>query len=160
MKTLVLAAELLQELSSYLEGAYPEEGAGFLLGKTEEELGRVQALFPLPNAREAEARSNRFLLTPQDYVVAELHAEQSGLEILGVFHSHPDCPNTPSEFDRQWALPHLVYLITTVSQGKAANHRAWMLREDRSAFDEITLELSTRPPFLSTTHSVGQLTNP
>jgi proteasome lid subunit RPN8/RPN11 len=141
MTTLFLPATLLEELSRHLETSYPDEGAGFLIGEIEGPLRRVRAILPLANAREAEARHNRFLITPQDYAWAEQRAAQAALDVLGVFHSHPDSPNIPSEFDRQWALPYFAYLITTVHQGKAAHHRVWMLREDRSAFDEIPLQI-------------------
>lgn len=141
MTTLFIPATLLEELSRHLETSYPEEGAGFLIGEIEGQARRVRAILPLANAREAEARHNRFLITPQDYAWAEQRAAQAALDVLGVFHSHPDSPNIPSEFDRQWALPYFAYLITTVNQGKAAQHRVWMLREDRSAFDEIPLHI-------------------
>ncbi|PWH18991.1 MAG: hypothetical protein DDG59_04585 [Anaerolineae bacterium] len=140
MTILSIPAELLQELSHHLEVAYPDEGAGFLLGESQGGLRRVRAILPLPNAREPSARHNRFLITPQDYAQAEQRAAQEACDVLGVFHSHPDSPNIPSEFDRQWALPYFVYLITTVNQGKATHHRVWLLREDRSAFDEIPLQ--------------------
>jgi proteasome lid subunit RPN8/RPN11 len=141
MTTLFLPETLLHELSLHLEFAYPDEGAGFLLGEIEGDLRRVRAILPLPNAREATARHNRFLITPQDYARAEQRAAQLACDVLGVFHSHPDSPNIPSEYDRQWALPFFAYLITTVHQGKAAQHRVWVLREDRSGFDEILLEI-------------------
>lgn len=160
MTTLFLPATLLEELSRHLETAYPHEGAGFLFGETEGHLRRVRAILPLPNAREAAARYNRFLITPQDYARAEQRAAQAALDVLGVFHSHPDSPNIPSEFDRQWALPYFAYLITTVNQGIASQHRVWMLREDRSAFDEIPLQIGeetippqrANPPYNPSTH--------
>jgi proteasome lid subunit RPN8/RPN11 len=149
MITLLIPAELLAVLSDHLEAAYPDEGAGFFLGKSEGELRSVGEVFPLPNAREAEARHNRFLITPQDYARAEQRAAQSGLDVLGVFHSHPDSPNIPSEFDRQWALPYFAYWITTVSQGKCTHHRVWMLRDDRTEFVEIAYRVPTTNPCVS-----------
>ncbi len=58
---------------------------------------------------------------------------------MGVYHSHPDSPNQPSEYDRQWALPWFSYVITRVQQGKAINSRSWVLSEDRQRFDEEEL---------------------
>lgn len=142
MTSLTIPADLLAQLSAHLEAAYPEEGAGFLLGKIVGEGRLVRAVFPLPNAREAAARHNRFLITPQDYARAEQRAAQANLDVLGVFHSHPDSLNIPSEFDRQWALPYFAYLITTVTQGKAEHHRVWLLHDDRSRFAEIALEIT------------------
>jgi proteasome lid subunit RPN8/RPN11 len=123
---------LLEEIADHLESAYPEEGAGFLLGRD----GRVKDILPLPNAREDAARYNRYLITPEAYLKAELKAAELGLDLIGVFHSHPDCPNVPSEYDREWAQPFFSYLITRVDDGRAVSHRSWRLAEDRSKFNE------------------------
>jgi proteasome lid subunit RPN8/RPN11 len=87
------------------------------------------------------ARRTRYLLTPQDYLWGEEQAEQLGLEVLGVFHSHPDAPNRPSEFDREWAWPSFTYIITSVQGGGAIESRAWLLASDRSGFQEETIEI-------------------
>ncbi len=140
MKTaLLLPHTLLQAIQDHLEAAYPEEGVGFLLGQ--EYPRKVEAILPLPNRREHTARQNRYLIAPEDYLQAELSAEQRGLVLLGVFHSHPDHPNQPSEYDRQWAQPFFSYLITCVQQGTAAGTRSWRLLADRSAFIEEALQI-------------------
>ena len=95
----------------------------------------------LANAREDEARHNRYLITPQDYLRGEQMADGLGLEVIGVFHSHPDHPNRPSEFDREWAWPWLSYVITSVFAGRAVESRAWRLKEDRGAFEEEIIEV-------------------
>jgi proteasome lid subunit RPN8/RPN11 len=127
---------LLQEIEAHGEQAYPEEGAGLLLGGVDGERSRAEAIFPLPNSREDAARHNRYLITPQDVLRGEQKALQLGLGVIGVFHSHPDHPNRPSEFDREWALPFYSYLITSIQSGKTAGSRSWKLREDRTAFEE------------------------
>ena len=96
----------------------------------------------MSNSREDGARHNRFLFTPDEYLQAELNAERLGLDLIGVFHSHPDCPNIPSEYDREWAQPFFSYLITRVDHGKAVNSRSWKLLEDRSKFEEEPIQLS------------------
>ena len=127
--------DLLKQIHAHGEEAYPEEGAGFMLGSDGEQR-LVSALLPLSNAREDEARHNRYLFTPEDYMKAEIEAECRGLSLLGVFHSHPDHPNRPSEFDREWAQPYFSYVITSVRSGKALESRSWRLVEDRSDFEE------------------------
>ncbi len=129
---LAIASEVIEQINAHVEGAYPEEGAGFLIGVE----GEVKEILSLPNAREDEARHNRFLITPEDYLKAELKADSLGLSLIGVFHSHPDCPNVPSEYDREWAQPFFSYIITRVDAGKAVNSRSWRLVEDRSKYDE------------------------
>jgi len=135
---LVIPQELLRQIHVHGEQAYPEEGAGFLIG----EAGKVENILPLENAREDGARHNRFLITPEEYLKAELTADRLGLSLIGVFHSHPDHPNRPSEYDREWAQPFFSYIITTVNEGKAIESRSWILLEDRTEFDEEEIRIS------------------
>jgi len=133
----MISQQLVQGITAHVESTYPGEGAGFMLG-TE---GKVTEIFALPNAREEEARHNRFLLTPEDYIKAEMKAMELGVDLIGVFHSHPDCPNVPSEYDREWAQPFFSYIITRVDDGKVVSHRSWKLVEDRSKFDEEEIKI-------------------
>ena len=135
---LKLTQNILEEINKHVEEAYPEEGAGFLIGVE----GEVKQILSLPNAREDEARHNRFLFTPEDYLKAELKADALGLSLIGVFHSHPDCPNVPSEYDREWAQPFFSYVITRVDEGKSVSHRSWRLLEDRSKYEEEEIKIS------------------
>ena len=129
---LAVSNDLIEQINKHVEEAYPEEGAGFLIGVE----GEVKEILALPNAREDEARHNRFLITPEQYLKAELTADKLGLSLIGVFHSHPDCPNIPSEYDREWAQPFFSYIITRVDEGKAVSHRSWRLIEDRTKYEE------------------------
>ena len=135
---LVIPGRLIEQMNAHVENAYPEEGAGFLIG----EEGEVRAIMTLSNSREDGARHNRFLFTPEDYLQAEMKAEGLGLSLIGVFHSHPDCPNIPSEYDREWAQPFFSYIITRVDNGQAVNSRSWKLLEDRSKYEEEEIEIS------------------
>lgn len=139
--SLRLSSELLSEIHAHGEASYPEEGAGLLLGTLAGDLRVVKSTMTFENAREEPARRNRYLLTPQDYLRGEGEAARLGLDVIGVFHSHPDHPNRPSEFDRQWAMPNLSYLITSVHAGEASGSRSWLLRQDRSNFDEETINV-------------------
>ncbi|MDP2776084.1 MAG: M67 family metallopeptidase [Anaerolineales bacterium] len=132
-----ISTGILDGISKHVQEAYPEEGVGFLIGVE----GEVIQILPLPNAREDAARHNRFLITPEDYLKAELKADSLGLSLIGVFHSHPDCPNAPSEYDREWAQPFFCYIITRVDEGKAVNHRSWRLLEDRTTYEEEEIEI-------------------
>jgi proteasome lid subunit RPN8/RPN11 len=141
--TLSVSDEVLARIHAHGEESYPEEGAGFLLGADSGNGSRaVTSIFPLTNSREHEARHNRYLITPEDYLKAELTADKLGLSLIGVFHSHPDHPNRPSEYDREWAQPFFSYIITTVNQGKAIESRSWRLLEDRSKFDEEEIKIN------------------
>ena len=134
---LKISNDLVTQINAHVEKAYPDEGAGFLLGVD----GEVKDILALENAREEDARHNRFLLTPEDYMKAEMKAMELGVDLIGVFHSHPDCPNVPSEYDREWAQPFFSYIISRVDNGKTVSHRSWKLVEDRSKYDEEEIEI-------------------
>ena len=134
---LAVSKDLIDQINAHVEEAYPEEGAGFLVGVE----GKVEKIIPLGNAREDEARHNRFLITPEEYLKAELKADSFGLSLIGVFHSHPDCPNVPSEYDREWAQPFFSYIITRVDEGQVVSHRSWRLVEDRTKYEEEEIEI-------------------
>jgi proteasome lid subunit RPN8/RPN11 len=148
ISSLSIPPNLMREIEAHGEAAYPEEGAGFLLG-TDGATREVTAILCLPNEREDGARHNRFLIGARDYVRAEMEAEDRGLALVGVFHSHPDHPNRPSEFDREWAQPYFSYLITSINGGQAAGSRSWRLSEDRSTFSEEPVATAEIHPSLS-----------
>jgi len=133
--SIIIPPDLLAKIHAHGEQAFPDEGAGFLFGSGDEDR-QVSAVYELPNAREDEARHNRYLITPQDYLKGELEAERLGLDVIGVFHSHPNSPNHASEYDRDWAQPFFSYVITSVYDAKAVESRCWRLSEDRSQFIE------------------------
>jgi len=133
--------EVLRLIQAHGEAAYPHEGAGLLLGHAAHADKTVVAAFPLPNRSEAVEQYYRYLLTPEDMLSGERAAAERGLDVVGIFHSHPDHPALPSAFDRDWALPWYAYVITSVERGRAAGLGAWRLKEDRSAFDPESLRV-------------------
>ena len=139
--TLQFSKAVLAQIHAHGAKAYPQEGAGFLLG-SEDTQRIVKSILTLSNAREETARNNRYLITPADYLKGELEADRLDLKLIGVFHSHPDHPNSPSEFDREWAQPYFSYVITSVESGKAGESRSWRLVEDRSRFEEEKIQIT------------------
>lgn len=132
--TLHLEDALLRQLRRHAEDHYPNEGAGLILGHARGEVRRAIKLIPLTNRSEEEAR--RYRIDPQDMLTAELEAERLGLDILGVFHSHPDVPAEPSPIDTQSAFPWFSYVITNLQAGKTCETRSWRLNHDRSRWSE------------------------
>jgi proteasome lid subunit RPN8/RPN11 len=139
---LEITQQLIDQIHDHGEEAYPGEGAGFLLGSTNGDLRMVTVILKLPNAREESAKRNRYLLTPQDVLRSEQEAAKLGLDVIGVFHSHPDHPNQPSAFDLEWAMPWFSYIITSVNSGQAVGSRSWRLTDDRSTFEEEIIQIS------------------
>lgn len=137
-----ISRRLLNEIQSQGENAYPEEGAGLLLGYEQDGNRFVQSLLMLENAREDTARHNRYLINAADMLSGEKEAERLGQSIIGIFHSHPDHPNLPSEFDREWAIPWYSYLITSIDNGQAVESKSWKLVDDRSGFSPEDIIIS------------------
>ena len=113
---------------------YPHECCGALIGRDDV----VTAVHPLPNTTE-EGPRRRFLVRPDDYRVAETKARAAGGDLLGFYHSHPDHPARPSQYDLDHAWPYFSYVIVSVQNGEARDMTSWRLREDRSAFDQEDL---------------------
>jgi proteasome lid subunit RPN8/RPN11 len=132
---LLVSDEVLKKIWAHGEEHYPHEGAGLLLG-SEDGQRRVVDILPIENAREEESRHNRYLITAQNMLKGERKAEELGLDVVGIFHSHPDHPNLPSEYDRDWAMPWYSYIITSIQGGTVAGSRSWRLSDDRSHFIE------------------------
>ena len=125
------------------EGGYPNEVCGILLGKDENGRRVIRLTMPIENSFEQDEQYHRFLITPADMFRAERLARHDRLDVLGVYHSHPNAPAQPSEYDRDHAAwTSWSYVIVSVRDGKAAEIRAWKLRDDRSAYDEEEVEVS------------------
>ena len=114
--------------------AYPNECCGALLGRD----GLVRGAFSLPNTTE-EGPRRRFLVRPQDYRDAEAKASELGLDLLGFYHTHPDHPSRPSQYDLDHAWPFFSYVILSVHSGVPQDMTSWRLQEDRAAFTEEQL---------------------
>ena len=119
------------------EATYPNECCGVLFGHfTASGDAKVTAILPIENAREAEAQYNRFVITADDSLRAERAAQKLGVDVLGFYHSHPDHPAIPSEYDRQHALPFYAYIIVAVANGQARELTSWQLSNDRLQFTQ------------------------
>lgn len=131
-----LTTEHLDQIRRHGEQTFPEECGGLLLGVMENDGRVIREVLSLENVRR-DSRHNRVELSPLDYAGAEREATKRGLGVWGYYHSHPNHPAIPSGFDLDHApFIEWSYLIVAVREGKAAEVRAWTVREDRSQFDE------------------------
>lgn len=142
--TLLLTTDLQAEIARHGMAAYPYEGCGLLLGEMTDGVKVVRAVQPTPNVwPEAEERRVRFRIAERDWLAAELAAAAQGLDIIGVFHSHPDHPPVASPRDLAWAAwSGYSYLITEIRAGQAHSSRSWELNPTRTAFDEELIQVS------------------
>lgn len=134
-----IPAELFRRITQHGETSYPHEGAGVLFGSVHNKWIEVEDLMTLPNTFDERQRHRRYMIDAQGMMEAELAAEGLDLEVVGIFHSHPDHPAQPSKYDLEHSLPWYAYIITSIDAGEAHNSRAWRLQEDREAFMEIEL---------------------
>ena len=139
MTSLALWPEVDAAVRAHGASTFPHECCGALLGRE----GVAQEAFALPNTTE-EGPRRRFLVRPDDYRVAEKRAREQGLDLLGFYHSHPDHPAVPSQYDLDHAWPSFSYVIVSVMAGEPGDLRSWRLRDDRSQFDEEGI-LQIRP---------------
>ena len=130
-RVLVVSDAVAAAIRRHGRETYPDECCGALVGND----AVVAETFPLPNTTE-EGPRRRFLVRPSDYRAAEKRATESGRELLGFYHSHPDHPARPSQYDLDHAWPVFAYVIVAVEKGEPKAMTSWRLREDRSAFDE------------------------
>jgi len=156
---LTITAAVDEAIRMHGQETYPHECCGALVGRGD----RVTGIVALPNTTE-EGPRRRFLVRPSDYREAEHQAGELGAELLGFYHSHPDHPARPSQYDLDHAWPTFAYIIVAVSGAGLARHGAegataagdglprrsdegakagdmtvWHLKEDRSAFEEGSL---------------------
>lgn len=131
---LEISPHTLQEMQGHAESDYPNECCGFFYGLGGE-IRKVHIARATDNAKEGDQR-RRFMIDPQDYQEAEQYAVDNDLDLLGVYHSHPDHPAEPSEHDRKVAMPWFSYIIISVSKGNAGPIRSWRLNNNREFVEE------------------------
>ncbi len=135
---LQLTPEIASAIRAHGRETYPHECCGALVGRD----GDVTSTVPLPNTTD-EGPRRRFRVSDPDYLRVERAADAAGAQLLGFYHSHPDHPARPSQYDLDHALPSFSYIIVSVLAGVAGDMRSWRLRDDRSAFDEEALSVLT-----------------
>ncbi|MGB3135509.1 MAG: M67 family metallopeptidase [Nodosilinea sp.] len=176
MAVLYLKPEHLGAIAQVLSAAYPREGCGLLLGRrtfvavaevTEETQRAVASVVPMTNAWEPSllpytdaqgqgaqdhSRRDRYWIDPADLLVVQRSARQQGLEIIGIYHSHPDHEAVPSECDRALAWPVYSYVIVSIVQGQVADLKSWRL-DEQGQFQPESVKMigssTDKAPFLS-----------
>ena len=129
-----LNQDFTERIRAHAAQSYPYECCGALLGAETDGGRAVRDLVMLDNQRDDSPR-NRFLVRPEDVLRVENAARERGLDVLGWYHSHPDAPARPSEFDREHAWPWYSYVIVSVEAGEPRGMASWRLTDDRERFD-------------------------
>jgi proteasome lid subunit RPN8/RPN11 len=137
----------LQTIYTHAENTYPEECCGVLLGYLDVEIKTVIKIIPTENAWNQDSASDledivpeynkrkRYAIAPQSLLQIQKQAREESLNIIGIFHSHPDNTAIPSECDRKLAFSGYSYIITSVTNGKVIDIKSWVL-DDNHQFQE------------------------
>jgi proteasome lid subunit RPN8/RPN11 len=139
---IALTSQHFDEIRQHGERDYPFECCGLLLGRFETGKKVVIQTYPISNAREEEAKRNRFLIRPEELMQGEQHAREKGLDVVGFYHSHPDDRAVPSQYDLEHAWPTYSYIVVAVEKSKATDLRSWEMEADRSRFNEEEITTS------------------
>jgi proteasome lid subunit RPN8/RPN11 len=137
--TLRVPEELVRNIEAHGVETFPYECCGALLGYDDDSGRKVAALFALSNRRDDSPR-NRFEITPEDVLLAERTARDKKLDLIGWYHSHPNAPARPSDFDREHAWPWYSYIIVSIRDGAPKEITSWRLQDDRTAYDPEQIE--------------------
>lgn len=130
-----LDSEQMESIFSHAKQGYPNEVCGIILGACDGQSKRAVAVRKAGNLNTDRAH-DRYELDPMDLLAAERDGRDQNIEIVGFYHSHPDHPDAPSEFDRQRAWPVYSYLIISVRDGKDVSVRSWQLNDETKQFEE------------------------
>ncbi len=146
--TIWMSGHLAEQIRLHGSETYPHECCGALLGRdseieSQDTAREVLDLFPLVNRRDDSPR-NRFSVTAEDVLNADQAAQEQGLEVIGWYHSHPDHPARPSQYDRDHAWPWYSYIIVSVQNGAPQEMTSWRLNDDRQEFSQEGIEIRHR----------------
>ena len=133
---IAISEKLVAQIEAHGEKTYPNECGGMLIGRFENGGKTIVELLPMENAMAEAEQHNRVLISPKDVMRAERYAREKKSDVVGYYHSHPDCAAVPSQFDLDHALPVWTYIIVSVEGGKAVKLLAWEMENDRSKFNE------------------------
>ena len=131
-----LTQQQLSEMRAHGERDYPFECCGLMLGRFKDGGKKVIETYPISNAREEEAKRNRFLIRPEELMRGEKYAREKHLDVVGFYHSHPDDRAVPSQYDLEHAWPTYSYIVVSVEKGRAVDLRSWEMQSDRSRFNQ------------------------
>lgn len=137
---ITIAEKQLSEIRTHGISDYPYECCGLLLGRFGPDGKTVTETFPISNAREESAKRNRFLITPEELLRGEQYARSNNLEVVGFYHSHPDSPAVPSQYDLEHAWPTYSYIIVSTNADRANDLFSWEQEPDRSRFNQEEIQ--------------------
>jgi proteasome lid subunit RPN8/RPN11 len=133
--TLMLPASMARQIEQEGSRQYPNECCGIMYGRDTSHGRIVEELEAVANVFDEQEKYHRFSISPQELMVAERKASDQGRLVLGFYHSHPDHPARPSEYDRQHAWPFYSYVIVAIAKRDPTDMTSWVLDETTETFN-------------------------
>ena len=113
----------LEKMKAHLVGTYPKEGCGILAG---DDKGSIEEVFRAVNRSAKERSAGHYEIDPLTLYELERKAEEKGYRIIGFYHSHPDCSAKMSSEDSKYMIPHMLYLIASVHNGRCGEIKGYV----------------------------------
>ncbi|MGR3320059.1 MAG: Mov34/MPN/PAD-1 family protein [Candidatus Anammoxibacter sp.] len=129
----------LETIKEIVKKAYPDECCGLLVGKTTGEEREVVEIHSLTNLN-TERSKDRYEIAPAEYMKVDRDVASRKLDIIGIYHSHPDHPSKPSEFDAGRAWEGYSYLIIAIANGREFEMKSWVFHDSTKIFEEEKIE--------------------
>ncbi len=141
MNSIVLPNDLYEQIEREGIAAYPNECCGILIGSDANCERRVVRLVPMQNVFDSAEQYHRFSIDPLAMAKADDHAAKEGHAVVGFYHSHPDHPARPSEYDRTHVPPWSFYshIIVAIEKGAACAMTCWVMNEETEQFGECKI---------------------
>lgn len=133
--------KVLNSILQEAKKAYPNECCGLLIGKNENGKKNVIRITPITNINKTRMQ-DRYEMDPRELEAADNVARQKSIDIIGIYHSHPDHPPRPSAFDQERAWPVYSYMIVAVEKGVKFEAQSWVLEDWGGEFQEEVLTIS------------------
>ena len=127
-----------QEMVSHARATYPNECCGAMLGSIQDGEKVVTVALPLQNAYEGRQES-RYELRPEDLLHADKEARSRKLDLVGIYHSHPDCGAYFSETDLKNSCPWYSFVVLSIQKGEFDHANSWLPNPDQTAADKEDL---------------------
>jgi proteasome lid subunit RPN8/RPN11 len=123
---------------SHARQTYPNECCGAMLGVIEDGVKTVSEALALENAFEG-LQAARYELRPEDLLAADKAARSRNMDLIGIYHSHPDCDAYFSETDLKNSCPWYSFVVLSIQKGEFHHANSWLPNMEQTAADKEEL---------------------
>lgn len=110
-------ADPWRTMVEHARSTFPNECCGVMLGSIADDLKTVKQALPMENAYKG-GQADRYEIRPEDLLAADRQARKDGMDLIGIFHSHPDCDAYFSKTDLENSCPWYSFVILSIKKGE------------------------------------------